>query len=265
MTASWIVAFLFVSAAHEPPAHQQQTKQPPEKRETAEEAEQRTVHDFADLSRSRAQLLAQVEALARKYPGKDGEKFQEYAKVLRQMVAEDEARRQKPPKPMEQMTQEERIAELIYRLRDQTAQKEPGQIYPPITSIFTDWPKNGKPGATPADELLRLGTAGVPQLIDALADQRFSRALKYCGWDTVLRVNHCADQILCRIAHRNIGAILVSRAEDNDIAAAQTATRRWWADYQKKGERQMLIDGTEAGDEYSAAQAEALVLKYPDA
>ena len=52
---------------------------------------------------------------------------------------------------------------------------------------------------------------------------------------------------------------------DDSAEAVKQQVRAWWDEVQKKGEKQVLIEGVESGDENSPAQAERLLAKYPDA
>ena len=52
---------------------------------------------------------------------------------------------------------------------------------------------------------------------------------------------------------------------DNSADAVKRQAQGWWADVQKKGEKQVLIEAVESGDENSPAQAERLLAIFPDA
>ena len=53
--------------------------------------------------------------------------------------------------------------------------------------------------------------------------------------------------------------------KDDQVKAVKAAIDAWYVEFQKKGEKQVLIEATEQGDDNSPAQAERLVEKYPDA
>jgi hypothetical protein len=53
-------------------------------------------------------------------------------------------------------------------------------------------------------------------------------------------------------------------AKDGKASAARRAAEAWWSEFQKKGEKQMLLDAVAAGGNDSPAQGEILSQKYPD-
>ena len=53
--------------------------------------------------------------------------------------------------------------------------------------------------------------------------------------------------------------------ENGKHAEAREKVMKWWKEYQSKGEKQMLIEGTESADPDSIRQAEMLAKRYPDA
>jgi hypothetical protein len=230
--------------------------------------------DFADPAVSRKELLARFESLVKKYPdrkrraseddvgesGWDADAAREYLAVLRRMVAEDEAegKRVKPDRPP---TKREQIAELIFQLREQKDQGFPG-----FCDIFGDFGLGLGNKNTPAHQLVDLGYDAVPQLIDALEDRRLTRAVssnRHSDYPYhVLRIGDCAAAILERIADRSFG----SRTHMSAQQAGETKKRvqAWWAEFQKKGEKQMLAEGIQLGGEDGVRQASRLAKRYPD-
>jgi hypothetical protein len=229
---------------------------------------------FSDPAVSRKELLARFENLVKKYPDKkrkaseddvgvsgwDAEAAREYLAVLRRMVAEDEAeaKRAKPDRPP---TKREQIAELIFHLREQKYQG-----FPPFCDIFGDFGFGGGNKNTPAHQLVDFGYDAVPQLIDALEDRRLTRAVSSSRHSSypyhVLRVGDCAAAILERIADRSFE----SRPHMSAQKATETKMRvqAWWAELQKKGEKQMLVEGIQLGGEDGIRQASRLAKRYPD-
>jgi hypothetical protein len=221
---------------------------------------------FEDPKVTRRELLARFEKFIKDYPGpekfKDGEQpadnfsvgmfgvgyhqvtARSYVRVLKKMVAEDEERARRPLKPEAQMTRDERIADLIYQLRDQ--QEKP----------LSEWPafESG-----PAAELIKIGFLAVPKLIAALDDRRLTRVLHHYGVNLgmgsqVVTVGFCAWRILSTLA----GQEFIGEGSDDAI-------RAWWADIQKKGEKQALVDAVASGGPVIGRRAEMLVEEYPDA
>ena len=85
--------------------------------------------------------------------------------------------------------------------------------------------------------------------------------------DPVSTVGDCAGDILERITGRflfqaryNSG----SRSTNGEPSATRKAADVWWTEFQKKGERQMLIEGVTAGGEDAPSQAALLRDHFPD-
>ncbi len=213
---------------------------------------------FQDPKVTRAELLARFEKFIRDYPGPKPRTpwgmpetyvghqatARWYSAILKKMVAEDRERARKPPKPESQMTREERIAELIYRLRDQHGR--PADDY-------------GAFDSGPAHELVKIGLPAVPQLIAALDDDRLTRIVWFSGVNNfasseVVTVGFCAHLIIQKLAGRQF--------YDED---QREAIRAWWEDIEKKGEKQALVDAVAAAGPRLMGRPEMLVEKYPDA
>src|SRR5262249_47688531 len=75
---------------------------------------------FGDLSVSRMELQVRFDWIVKHFPDSPHwQRAKETAELLKKMVAEDEAHARKAQKPTKEITKEEKIAELIFRLRDQ--------------------------------------------------------------------------------------------------------------------------------------------------
>jgi hypothetical protein len=121
---------------------------------------------------------------------------------------------------------------------------------------------DGKGEKSPAQQLVEIGYDAVPQLIAVTEDERFTRSFR-CNPHMYLmrfqlRVGDYALDILRRIAGRSF---LPPRSTATITPKAMV--QAWWQEFQKKGERRMLIEGTEAGDYDSSTQAKYLAAKYP--
>jgi hypothetical protein len=251
--------------------------------EIAAELMDRTINAMSQPEVSRKDVLAQFEVIVKHYPqsdlhldekpgrpldwlGRHAVPAKAAVAMLKGMVAEDEARARKPPKPDREMTKRERIAELIYRLRDQQGRQ---LCFPGPCDIFGDFNPLGVAQATTAQQLADLEYEAIPQLVAALNDKRFTRATEPIGrFDSgqhVLRVGDCAYRILERIAARSFGHSDSALAVDDDekAAARQKTLEAWWKEFQQKGEKRMLIEGVELGDNDSPKQAERLMYRYP--
>jgi hypothetical protein len=225
----------------------------------------RAVLDFGAPSISRKELLAEFQAIARNYPGSEyAARARNTAERLEKMIAEDDQHAKSPPKPLGELPLEERIKELIFQLRDQNGQQwsQPGEC-----DIFLV-PNMGT--NTPAHQLVNIGYPAVPQLIAALDNPAFTRSVgfhrNFYFSHTVLTVGDCAAYILNRIAGKafyrpqSTSSYLSS---DGDVAQVRKEAQAWWTEFQQKGEKQLLIDATAAGDD--ASQAQLLCQRYPEA
>jgi hypothetical protein len=159
------------------------------------------------------------------------------------------------------MTVQERVAELIFQLRDQNGEQrsQPGRC-----DVFLD-PRKEK---SPAHQLVKLGFDAVPALIDALGDRRLTRSVgfhrDFYFSHYALTVADCARAVLAQIAARDFYRWGTISTEESSEAARREA-RAWWEQVQKKGEKQVLVDGVESDDVNCLAQAERLLAKFPDA
>ena len=134
----------------------------------------RAILAFEDTSISRPELLAQFEAIAKNYPHSEHhQRAQQTADLLKRMVAEDQEHAKNGPKDLRQLPVEDRVRELIFRLRDQTGYQ---WSYPGTCDIF-DTPTHST--NTPAHQLLDLGYAAVPQLIAAMQSPTLTRSVGY--------------------------------------------------------------------------------------
>jgi hypothetical protein len=242
----------------------------------------RAVVEFGNPSVSRKQLLAQFERVLKCYPAdakakpasyerrtEIGDDYraeaEEYATLLKKMIAEDEAHDKKRALAEKEMTTKERVAELIFQLRDQNGQQwsQPGAC-----NIFND-PREEK---SPAHQLAALGFDAVPQLIEALEYKRLTRSVgfhrDFYYSHHVLRVGDCAEDIIERIAARSFWRGKTTNSamlKDGESSETKKQIEAWWQDIQKKGEKQVLIETVAVGDQTSRKQASRLVKKYPDA
>ncbi len=221
--------------------------------------------DFGNTKIPRKQLLATFASLEKRFPNsRHQERIREANEILQQMVAEDSAHQQKDSSSL---SADERTAELIFQLRDQHGEQvsEPGAC----DIFFLD---AYKPSNSPASQLVKIGYEAVPQLIAALRDERFTRAVEcHRGFyfsHHVLRVRDCALLVLERIADRSFHQPRPASGEwkkGDEIAETVQSAQTWWNEFQKKGEKQFLIEAVRSGDNNSPSQAEKLLKKYPDA
>lgn len=221
----------------------------------------RAVVDFGDPKVSRKQLLKRFQKLVKNFPRTEyTARARKTARLLAKMVKEDEAHAAKKRKPLTKMSVKEHVAELIFQLRDQNGHQ---YMQPGACDIFDELA--GKDD-TAAHKLVKLGYDAIPQLIEHLDDERFTRSVGYHRnfyfSHHVLRVSDCAQAIIARIASRNF---YTPRSGKKKPVDPKAAIRKWWAEIQKKGEKQVLIEATESGEYRLLEQADLLAKKYPNA
>ncbi len=228
----------------------------------------RAVLKFGDADVSRTQLLEAFERIVKNYQASEHiAQATETVILLKKMIQEDaaHAEERKSGKPFEELSRNEQIAELIFQLRDQNGHQwsQPGSCDVFMTADGDD--------KSPAHRLVKMGYDAMPQLIEALDNERFSRSVGFHrGFyfsHTVLRVSDCAQQIVTRIAGRpfyqrkSTSGYMHADGQSKDTKQQVSA---WYAELQKKGEKRVLLEATEVGDRHAAYLAERLVEKYPD-
>lgn len=222
------------------------------------------VNMFMDTKCSRTHILAKSEEDLSRYQhypeflGRHSVYWGEMSKmaaVLTGMISEDEAYH---PKPFVRMSRKERIADAIFRLRDQ------GQW------LFTAYSKGPDP-KSPYAFLKSQGMAAVPQLIETLDDKRFTRATTagqsgFSSGPKLYTFGDVARALLVGLTHRDFYFVRFRDLDqlERDAHHEKDRFRKWFDDMQSKGEKQVLIEGTASGDHEALGQAELLVQKYPE-
>jgi hypothetical protein len=223
---------------------------------------------FADSSKSRTQILRDIDAYMTHYPKSEQLTHAlELAATLRKMIVEDEAHAKIEPTDPAALPLNEKIQELIFHLRDDNA-----------SWLLSEWrPLEPGPTNLPSGQLISIGYPAIPQLIAALNSnaltrsvifyQRFRPSDRY--YPGMLRlVGDLAEQLVEEITGRDFSIGVSTPASvtaDGTASAFKSAAEAWWAEFQKKGEKQMLIDGVATGARDAPTQAERLFKRYPDA
>ncbi|MBN2004535.1 MAG: hypothetical protein JXA21_14360 [Anaerolineae bacterium] len=223
----------------------------------------RNILAFQDTSISRQELLERFDLFVKQFPESEHTaRAKDTARILRQMVKED--KKHTPPPNMEALSEKERIAELIFQLRDQNGHQW-GQ--PGACDIFSD----ERDEASPAHQLVKIGYPAIPQLIKALEDERFTRSVEYHRdfyfSHYTLTVGDAALSIIERISNRSFHTLEYTGATmnwENRDALINAEVKAWWREFQKKGEKQLLIEAVESGSYNSDTQARLLIERYPD-
>lgn len=237
----------------------------------------RAVVAFGNPEISRKELLQRFREIEKHFPkSRHVKRAKETADILAKMVKEDESHAATKRKSFDKMTTKEQVAELIFQLRDQNGRQwsQPGSC-----NIFAD-PRDGGPfghafgekdsdGGSPASQLVAIGYEAIPQLIENLEDPRLTRSVgfhrNFYFSHHVLSVGNCAMTIVNRISSQSFHARSdTARAKEGEERQSTVRVRKWWAEVQRKGIQQALVDGVVVGDDNSPLQAEQLIQKYPD-
>lgn len=185
---------------------------------------------------SRQKFLGTCKELLANYPGSD------FDEQLRSWIEPMEREAEAPPpgflhKKPEQLTEEEQAQRAVYRLRDTAGQMlaQPGRPY-----VFA----LGSP--TEADEVVKLGSAAVPYLIEVLEDGTPTRTLGWWrdfspGW-YLFRQRDVALLCLEKIAGRRFydSEFVSGRFSTADLerrAEVIAEIRKWWSKREVSGVR----------------------------
>lgn len=220
---------------------------------------------FQDSKNNWAQLRKKFLDISEHFPESDYvQRAKETANVLECMIKEDNERKKNKIPPLDELEGSALVAELIYQLRTQNG-KQWGRQH--VFDIFLDEREEN----SPAHHLVDIGFDAVPQLIEALDDQRLTRSVGY-HFDHrfshhVLQVGDCAEFILRKIVGREFrSSNYGSRIFKNDANAGKFTeeVEAWWQEVKIKREEQFLIEAVESGNANSGRKALALVKRYPD-
>lgn len=214
----------------------------------------------------REELAAAFRRIERHFPSSPHvDDAKEMAVRLERMVKEDREHPAIPPDVWEQLPLDKRIAELVWRLRDQNGH----QFSQPGWCSVLGWSDEGD---SPAHQLLKIGYPAVPALIETLTDRRLSRSVgfhrNFHYSHTVLTVGDCAQQILNRITGRSFyerdstSGYMTNEFKEELV---QDEAREWWAEFQRKGKKQMLIDSIASGTLPPRPLVQQLEAEAPDA
>lgn len=198
---------------------------------------------------SRGKLLEMFRRIIRLYPHSvQIDRAKASVAILEKMVKEDAAHAFVSRDDLAKLPVDRQVSELIFQLRDQNGHQS---SQPGWCDIF----EMNAEEESPAHQLVKLGTAAVPQLVDVLGDDRFSRSVgfhrNFHFSHTILTVGDCAEAILSRIARKNFytpRSTSSYMSRDDDVAATKKEVREWWEGFQRKGEKQSLIDDIASGE-----------------
>lgn len=224
----------------------------------------------------RPELLKDWERIAK--ANKNSAVANQMVRDYQALIAEDRVWKEPDSKVLAKMTAVQKAAYWMHHLRD----LDVGSPYFGGCHVLGLTQNRGggdqkKPNA--AVELANLGFDALPLVIDHLDDTRPTRCLAHerdfvqsshrsYKPDTyyLLRYGDCCQQIFEGITgHTLYQGKTVSHFPTSDGVGKdlKKEAARWWQEFQKKGEKQMLIEGTERGDRSSAEQGRRLAAKFP--
>ena len=218
----------------------------------------RIVRSFEDLSISRETLHEELVRFVHVFPN-----FTEVAQAIQlrndvKLLVDEDAKHEKFI-DLDGLPVSERIAELIYQLRDQESRPLMSMHYQHVRLDAYANPVTREP----CWKLYRLGFDAVPQLIEAISDSRPSRIVEFPRilaktTDNVM-IGQCAEVILSQFSE-DLAAL-----QDGTTLERQAAYRRWYAEVKKIGVREHLIGIVEKGGMSMEKQALLLARFYPEA
>jgi hypothetical protein len=192
------------------------------------------------------------------------------------LIAEDKAWKEPTKEEFAKFNVQQKLDYWIYHLRDLDVRQsmQPGMCYV-LTDGFGFGGQHMSTGKKPnaAVELSKLSYDAIPKLIAHLEDGRPTKCVGY-GRNFIpdsyhtLTYGDCCQQIFEAITLATIyERSTTSGYPHRDGVAKQSKERAeaWWKDFQKKGEKQVLIEGVSLGKRNSDWQAERLIEKYPEA
>jgi hypothetical protein len=224
-----------------------------------------------DPNNPRPDLLEGFERVVQLTPkSRHAERAAGMVELLKRMIAEDEAHAAaRRARPFESLSKEDKIKDLIHQLRDQDG----GQFMQPGScSVFNF----GQSQDSPADRLAEIGFEAVPFLIEAMLDERLTYGVgfhrNFYFSHEVMRVGEAAEEVFEKISGIQLASQPVVRvfgedpatfSKDDGRKSLQEAARRWWREFEAKGERRFLIEEVSRGGESVRELASVLVEKYP--
>jgi hypothetical protein len=226
---------------------------------------------------ARLHSLRWKRALAKIPYRSDHDAILQEIKQLESLIAEDKAWNEPTKEEFEKLAVKQKAAYWLHHLRDLnvTQAMQPGMcmVLTDSTCFFVpsqDLANRGN--LNPAVELTKLGYEVLPQIISHLEDGRPTHCIGFWRIEAPdsyysLTYGDCCQQIFEAIAlHSIYERTSTSGYPMRDGLGKQCKERaeRWWQEFQKKGEKQVLIEGTMRGNRESYLNAERLVKKFPE-
>jgi len=230
------------------------------------------IEAFSDCTVSRPELLRRFKDLWTRDVSLDKSEREFVAssiRTLQQMTEEDALHPKRSAANKAKDSLDSEVAELIFQLRDQTAD----------LIVMCDGSRAFPKPSDPDVRLVQIGLPAVPQLLDALKDMRFTRGIKD-EMDTnelidrPFRVRDAALGILTEMAHIRLwanGCGLIEEAAftieipprpESMWGPTEAKARDWWANVRRVGERKMVLNQVASGD-FSGEALQWMVKTYP--
>jgi hypothetical protein len=240
--------------------------------------EERLTGREEDPRESRRRSLEWNRALAKIPYRPDHDTIMGEIKQMERLVAEDKAWKEPTKEEFAKLDVKQKAAYWLHHLRDLKVEQmsSPGMCMVLTDSPWARWEsqdlaEKGKPN--PAVELKNLGYEAVPLIIAHLDDERPTRCVGF--WRSyapdsyyTLTYGDCCQQIFEGIALHAIYDRTSTNGypiRDGQGKQCKERAEKWWQEFQKKGEKQVLIEATMRGDRDSYWNAERLVKKFPKA
>lgn len=224
---------------------------------------------YANGGLPRPGLLRLWEYIARLPMNKGTKNARGLVDGYKSLIAEDQNWKEPSSGKLATMSVQEKIDYWMYRLRDldnsmyedmalvSLGSRTPryilaGFLIPPSVPV--------KPN--PAKELAKLGTAALPAVIAHLDDARPTRT------GPLLRYGDCCQQIFEGITQHTLfpkKGYETYPVQAGEAGKCKEQAEKWWAEFQRQGEKGMLAHEVAQGTSESIYQAQMLVEKYPDA
>jgi hypothetical protein len=232
--------------------------------------------DDGEPNKLRHNDLRWNRALAKIPYREDHEAIVRRIRQLESLIVEDDAWKEPSKATIAKMDVHQKAAYWLYHLRNLKVQQcsDPGicRILPDSFWPLTETPEASKKDAPdPATALVSLGYDILPQLIEHLDDDRPTRCLGF--WRSYaldsyysLAYGDCCLQIFEAISLHSlcdgtrIGPYPIKQGQGKKC---KELAQQWWRDFQRNGEKQILIEAVARGDCDSCNNAERLVKKYP--
>lgn len=228
----------------------------------------RLMREFGDPSVRRAGLLARAEAFQRLYPHCDHVKLAaSLAETLRSMIAEDAAHPVLNGEQLANASEAEQVKEWIFRLRDENAIQvnQPGRV-----EIFNRSGSSQKSLSSPAHQLVKLGEAAIPALIENLTNPRLTRSVACRDFDKfshfVLTVGDVALATLEQIASREFYKSPTSEgtlSSDGKAKEVRAEVEKWWTARQTTGPAAEFMTAAARGDANAVLAGKRLLKDFP--